>query len=78
MAPDEVEPPMPIKTADELIEEARNRFAELDRKLAKLQRSRSRNSASVKRAREERDRSRMELLELIELAEMPVEFMGWA
>jgi hypothetical protein len=37
-----------IWTADELIEEATRRLADLNRKLAKLQRSRSRTSASVK------------------------------
>jgi hypothetical protein len=59
---------MPIKlTADELIEEATRHLADLNRKLAKLQRSRSRTSASVKLAR---DKARVELLELIELAEI--------
>jgi hypothetical protein len=68
MVPDEVEPAMPIiRTADELIEEAIRRLADLNRKLAKPQRSRSRTSASVKLAR---DRARVELLELIELAEI--------
>jgi hypothetical protein len=68
MVPDEVEPAMPIIwTADELIEEATRRLADLNRKLAKLQRSRSRTSASVKLAR---NTARVELLELIELAEI--------
>ena len=59
---------MPIKlTADELIEEATRHLADLNRKLAKLQRSRSRTSASVKLAR---NTARVELLELIELAEI--------
>jgi len=59
---------MPIKlTADELIEEATRHLADLNRKLAKLQRSRSRTSTSVKLAR---DKARVELLELIELAEI--------
>jgi hypothetical protein len=56
-----------IWTADELIEEATRRLADLNRKLAKLQRSRSRISASVKLAR---NTARVELLELIELAEI--------
>jgi hypothetical protein len=56
-----------ILTADELIEEATRHLADLNRKLAKLQRSRSRTSASVKLAR---DKARVELLELIELAEI--------
>ena len=56
-----------IWTADELIEEATRHLADLNRKLAKLQRSRSRTSASVKLAR---DKARVELLELIELAEI--------
>jgi len=59
---------MPIKwTTDELIEEVTRRLADLNRKLAKLQRSRSRTSTSVKL---DRDRARVELLELIELAEI--------
>jgi len=68
MVPDEVEQAMPIKwTTDELIEEVTRRLANLNRKLAKLQRSRSRTSTSVKL---DRDRARVELLELIELAEI--------
>jgi hypothetical protein len=69
---------MPIGDADDLIEAATRRLTVLDRKLAKLERSRSRNSASVKLTREQRDAARRELLELVELAEMPVEMMGWA
>jgi hypothetical protein len=68
IVPDEVEQAMPIIwTTDELIEEVTRRLADLNRKLAKLQRSRSRTSTSVKL---DRDRARVELLELIELAEI--------
>jgi hypothetical protein len=68
MVPDEVEQAMPIIwTTDEPIEEVTRRLADLNRKLAKLQRSRSRTSTSVKL---DRDRARVELLELIELAEI--------
>jgi DNA-nicking Smr family endonuclease len=67
-----------IRSADDQIEAATRHLVDLDRKLAKLQRSRSRTSASVKLARQQRDQARMALFELIELAEMPVEFMGWA
>jgi hypothetical protein len=41
-----------------------------------LQRLLPRGSLSVKLASAERDLARIDLLELIELAEMPVEFMG--
>jgi hypothetical protein len=78
MAPDPAEPRMPIRSADELIDEATRRLADLDRRLAQLQRLRPRGSLSVKLARAERDLARIDLLELIELAEMPVEFMGSA
>jgi hypothetical protein len=54
-------------TTHELIEEATGRLSDLNRKLRKLQRSRSRTSASVKL---DRDRARVELIELIELAEI--------
>jgi hypothetical protein len=68
MVPDEVEQAMPITlTTNELIEEATRRLSDLNRKLRKLQRSRSRTSASVKL---DRDRARVELIELIELAEI--------
>jgi hypothetical protein len=68
MVPDEVEQAMPIIwTTGELMEEATRRLADLNRKLRKLQRSRSRTSASVKL---DRDRARVELIELIELAEI--------
>jgi chromosome segregation ATPase len=68
---------MPIKTADQLIEETRNRFTELDRRLARLQRVRP-NAASTKQLREQRDRARAELLEVVCLAETPAEEMGRA
>jgi hypothetical protein len=68
MVPDEVEQAMPITlTTNELIEEATRRLSDLNRKLRKLQRSRSRTSTSVKL---DRDRARVELIELIELAEI--------
>lgn len=68
MVPDEVEQAMPIiLTTNELIEEATGRLSDLNRKLRKLQRSRSRPSGSVKL---DRDRARVELIELIELAEI--------
>ena len=68
MVPDEVEQAMPtIWTTGQLMEEATRRLADLNRKLRKLQRSRSRTSASVKL---DRDRARVELIELIELAEI--------
>jgi hypothetical protein len=66
-----------MRTADELITEARNRFAELDRQLARLQRLQP-NAADTKRLREQRDQARRELLELVCLAETPVGEMGWA
>jgi hypothetical protein len=66
---------MPIGDAGDLIEAATRRLADLDRMLAKLERSRSRNSVSVKLARGQRHAAQLELLEL---AEMPLEFMGWA
>jgi hypothetical protein len=59
-----------MRTADELIAEARNRFAEPQR----LQP----NAADTKRLREQRDQARRELLELVCLAETPVGEMGWA
>ena len=73
MAPDPAE-----RSADELIDEATRRLADLDRRLAQLQRLRPLESLSVKLARAERDLARIDLLELIELAEMPVEYMGSA
>jgi hypothetical protein len=69
---------MPIRSAEELIDEATRRLADLDRRLAQLQRLRPQGSLSVKLARAERDLARIDLLELIELAEMPPEFMGSA
>jgi multidrug resistance efflux pump len=69
---------MPIDDADEKIEAATRHLAALDRKLAKLERSRSRTSTSVKLAREERNRACRDLQDLVELAELPIELMGWA
>jgi hypothetical protein len=63
--------------ADEQIEAVTRKLASLDRRLANLQRLRP-GSASVRELRAQRDRARMELLELVELAEMSVEEMGWA
>jgi len=53
------------------------KLASLDRCLANLQRLRS-QSAAVQEVRAQRDRARIELRELVELAELPPEFMGWA
>jgi hypothetical protein len=64
--------------ADEQIEEMTRKLASLDRRLANLECLRPQTSASVRELRAQRDRARMELLELVELAEMPPEFMGWA
>jgi hypothetical protein len=75
--------PTAIRPADELIREATQRLAAIDRELAALQRLSRRRSAMKLReqtsvARIRRDMAYMELVELIELAEMPPEFMGWA
>jgi hypothetical protein len=66
-----------ILDADEQIEAMTRKLASLDRRLANLQRLRS-QSAAVREVRAQRDRARIELLELVELAEMPPEFIGWA
>lgn len=79
---------MTIKYADQKIKEARQRIAALDRELAELRRqSHSAKLSRVLKAemreqstrlREERCTAWMELVELVELAEMPPEYMGWA
>jgi hypothetical protein len=80
-----------IKYAEQKIHEARQRLASIDREMAALQRQ-SRKVAEGPDTRvalmsmreqstrlgQERGRAYMELLELIELAEMPPEYMGWA
>jgi hypothetical protein len=66
-----------IVDADEQIEAMTRKLASLDRRLANLQRLRS-QSAAVQEVRAQRDRARIELRELVELAELPPEFMGWA
>jgi hypothetical protein len=63
--------------ADEQIEAMTRKLASLDRRLANLECLRP-GSAPAREVRAQRDRARMELLELVELAEMPPEFMGWA
>ena len=90
MAPDLPDFPVSsIRQADDLIEEATLRLAAVDRVLAELQGRRWRRSAmtpaerkalrdQMETMRMRRDLARLELLELIELAEMPAEFMGWA
>jgi fructose-specific phosphotransferase system component IIB len=79
---------MTIKYADQKIHEARQRIVALDRELAEIRRqSHSRYlSQQIKREMREgaarlgqqRCEAYMELVELVELAEMPPEFMGWA
>jgi hypothetical protein len=90
MAPDLPDFPINrIRQADDLIEEATLRLAAVDRVLAELQRRRQRRSGmtpaerkalrdQVESMRMRRDLARLELIELVELAELPVEFMGWA
>ena len=63
--------------AERQIEEARNRFTELDRRLECMQRSRP-NAAATKQLREQRDRARADLLALVCLAETSADEMGWA
>ena len=79
---------MIIKYADQKIREARSRMVSLDRELAALRRQSysPRLSRALKqemreqtaRLGEERCRALMDLMELIELAEMPLEYMGSA
>jgi hypothetical protein len=84
MAPDLPEFPVScIRQADDLIEQATLHLAAMDRELAALQRRARRGLTKALReqmatVRVERDLARMELLELVELAELPVELMGWA
>jgi type II secretory pathway pseudopilin PulG len=81
--------PTAIRDADEQIDEVTQRLAAIDRALEALQRRGRRCSTlpptaqkelqeQIDAVREHRDRLRMELLEIVELAEMPPEFMGWA
>jgi hypothetical protein len=79
---------MTIKYAEQKIGEATRRVAAIDRTLAALLRQSCsptlsgilrkelRDQAAIMRTR--RDRAYVELLELIELAGMPPEYMGWA
>ena len=82
---------MAIAYADQKIKEARQRVAALDRELADLRRQSRKIAKSPEtriallamreqtaRLEEERCRAYWELAELIELSEMPVEYMGWA
>ena len=79
----------PIRDADELIDEATQRLAAIDRALAALQRRRRQWSTlppsgqkelreQIESARVQRDIAQLDLVELIELAELPVQFMGSA
>ena len=77
---------MPIKYADVKIREARSRIAALDRELADLRRqSHSPQLARVLKAEmreqctrlcQQRCEAWLEFVELVELAEMPPEYMG--
>jgi hypothetical protein len=80
---------MAIRYADEQIDAATRRLAEIDRELASLQRQTTRGLTlswpALKEIREqaaivrrERDAVCTELAELIALAELPVELMAWA
>jgi chromosome segregation ATPase len=68
---------MPMDDAERQIEEARNRFTELDRRLERMQRARP-NAVATKRLREQRDQARADLLALVCLAETSADEMGWA
>ena len=79
----------PIRSADDLIDEATMRLAAIERALEALQRRRRRWSTLAPTARKElreqinyvearREIAELELVELIELAELPVEFIGSA
>jgi hypothetical protein len=90
MAPDLPDFPVNcIRPADELIEEATLRLVAVDRVLAELQRRSRRRSAmtaaerialreQVESMRMRRDLARLDLIEIVELAEMPAEVMGSA
>ena len=74
-----------IRLADELIDEAAKRLADIDRALEALKRrSRRWSTPSVRKelreqtdyVRAQRTLAQLELLEIVELAELPVEFMG--
>ena len=72
-----------IRDADELIDEATKRLASIDRGLAALQHQSRRRPTKelhlqIEAVRQRRDQARFELIELVELAELPVELMGWA
>ena len=79
---------MTIKYADQKIREARQRIVALDWELGEIRRqSHSRYlSRQVKQERraqsallsQQRCEAYMELMELLELADMPPEYMGWA
>jgi hypothetical protein len=80
---------MAIRYADEQIDAATRRLAEIDRELANLQRQTTRSSTlswpALKEIREqativrrERDAACRDLAELIALADLPVELMGSA
>jgi erythromycin esterase-like protein len=64
-------------TVDRQIEAARARFEELDRRLARAQRSRP-NAAATIQLRRQRDQARADLLALVCLAETTADEMGWA
>jgi hypothetical protein len=63
--------------ADEQIEEMTRKLASLDRRLANLECLRP-QSAAVEELRAQRDQCRRDLQDLVELAELLVELMGWA
>ena len=71
------------RSADEQIDEATKRLASIDRGLAALQHQSRRRptkqlQVQIDAVRQRRDQARLDLLEIVELAEMPVEFMGSA
>jgi uncharacterized coiled-coil DUF342 family protein len=84
MAPDLPDFPVTrIRQADDLIDEATQRLATIDRGLAALQHQARRRptkelQVQIEAVRQRRDQARLELIELVELAEMPAEFMGSA
>jgi hypothetical protein len=78
---------MTINLADQKIKEARQRIAGLDRELAALQRSLPELTdphlerdvrEEITRLGDERRKAFRDLLELLELTEMPADEMGWA